>query len=67
MPYLKNGAYDVLYLPLTINYVEVVLNRLVTHNELLARNEFVQTLVTLTMLVMPIWIFCAFLIARALY
>lgn len=67
LPYLKNGAYDVLYLPLTLNYVEVVLNRLVTHNELLARNEFVQTLVTLTLLVMPVWIFCAFLIARALY
>jgi DNA-binding NtrC family response regulator len=67
LQYLKNGVYDVLYLPLTMNYVEVVLKRLVTHSELLARTEFVQTLGTLTLLVMPVWIFCAFLIARALY
>ncbi len=67
LQYLKNGVYDVLYLPLTMNYVEVVLKRLVNHVELLARAEFVQTLGTLTLLVMPVWIFCAFLIARALY
>lgn len=66
LQYLKNGVYDVLYLPLTMNYVEVVLKRLVTHNELLARTEFVQTMGTLTLLVMPVWIFCAFLIAKAL-
>ncbi len=64
--YLKNGVYDVLYLPLTMNYVEVVLKRLVTHSELLAHNEFIQTLVTLTLLVMPVWIFCAFLIAKVI-
>jgi DNA-binding NtrC family response regulator len=67
LQYLKNGVYDVLYLPLTVNYVEVVLKRLVTHSELLSRNEFIQTLGTLTLLVVPLWIFCAFLIARALY
>jgi DNA-binding NtrC family response regulator len=66
LQYLKNGVYDVLYLPLTMNYVEVVLKRLVTHSELLARTEFVQTMGTLTLLVMPVWIFCAFLIAKAL-
>lgn len=64
--YLKKGVYDVLYLPLTINYVEVVLKRLVNHGELIAYNEFIQTLVTLTLLVMPVWIFCAFLIAKVL-
>lgn len=64
--YLKKGVYDVLHLPLTINYVEVVLKRLVTHSELLAYNEFIQTLVFLMVLVMPAWIFCAFLIAKAL-
>jgi hypothetical protein len=48
-----------------MDYVDVVLKRLVNHSELLARNEFVQTLVTLTLLVMPAWVYCAFLIAKA--
>ena len=64
LKYLKKGVYDVLYLPLTMDYVEVVLKRLVIHSELLAHNEFVQTLVTLTLVVIPVWIFCAFLIAK---
>jgi DNA-binding NtrC family response regulator len=62
--YLKKGVYDVLYLPLTMNYLEVVLKRLVTHSELFVYNEFTKTLVTLTLLVMPVWIFCAYLIAK---
>ncbi len=63
--YLKNGAYDLLHLPLTMDSVDVVLKRLVNHSELLSRNEFVQTLVALTILVMPAWVYCAFLIAKA--
>lgn len=64
--YLKKGVYDVLYLPLTMNYLEVVLKRLVNHSELFVHNEFTKTLVTLTLLVMPVWIFCAYLIAKVL-
>ena len=62
--FLKKGVYDVLHLPLEMDYVEVVLKRLVCHSELLAKAEFVQTLVVMTLLVMPAWVLCAFLVAQ---
>lgn len=64
--FLKKGVYDVLHLPLEMDYVEVILKRLVTYNDLLARTEFVQTLVVLTLMVIPAWVLCAFLIAQVL-
>ncbi len=62
--YMQHGVYDVVQLPLNIEYVDIVLSRLVKHNKLVAQNEFMRILILLTVFVIPLWIVLIAVIAR---
>lgn len=62
--YLKHGVYDVIQLPLNIDYVDIVLSRLVKYNKLTAQNEFMRLLILLTVFVIPLWILLIAVVAR---
>lgn len=66
VPYLKMGAYDVLHLPLQVDYVEIIFRRLVNYSRLSALKEFIQVLSILLALVAPVWMLCVYLLARNL-
>jgi hypothetical protein len=53
-PYLKKGIFDIIHLPLNVDYVEVVLRRLVEYNRLIARYEFLRAVVMLLLLLIPL-------------
>lgn len=55
-PYLMHGVYDVINVPLRLDYFHVVLRRLVENNRLRGQNEFMRLLIELSILVLPLWI-----------
>jgi len=63
-PYLRNGVYDILHLPLNLNYVGINLRRLVSTSHLMAQNEFLILLVGLGILILPIWIMVLMMFMR---
>lgn len=55
-PYLCRDVYDILQLPLKMEYLDFTLKRLVEHNRLMKNNEFLKMLLLMLALIAPIWI-----------
>ncbi|NLL14090.1 MAG: hypothetical protein GX267_11860 [Fibrobacter sp.] len=56
-PYLNNGVYDIIQVPLNFENLDFILRRLVAHDTLTARYEFLYLLVKLSIISLPIWIY----------
>lgn len=56
-PYLNNGVYDIIQVPLNFENLDFILHRLVAHDTLAARYEFLYLLVKLSIVSLPIWIY----------
>mgnify|MGYP006293295607 CR=1 FL=1 len=63
-PYLDEGAYDVLELPLKTDYLHFRLRRLVAHSALEAESEFRRLLVSALLFALPIWIGLVYFLTR---
>jgi DNA-binding response OmpR family regulator len=59
-PYLDEGAYDIIELPLKAGYLHFRLRRLVAHSEMQAVSEFRRLLVSALLFGLPIWIVLTF-------
>jgi DNA-binding NtrC family response regulator len=57
-PFLKKGVYDILHLPLRVEYLQVIFRRLVEHNSLRSQAEYMKVLLTLGLFSVPVWISC---------
>jgi DNA-binding response OmpR family regulator len=55
-PYLDEGAYDIIELPLKAEYLHFRLRRLVSHGAMEAVNEFRRLLISALLFGLPIWI-----------
>lgn len=56
-PYLNNGVYDIIHVPLNFENLDFILRRLVAYDTLAARYEFLYLLVKLSIVSLPIWIY----------
>lgn len=56
-PYLNNGIYDIIQVPLNFENLDFILRRLVAYDTLTARYEFLYLLVKLSIVSLPIWIY----------
>ena len=65
--YLNKGVYDILSLPIKSEMVHHKLRRLVDYNQSKAQNEFMRTLITLTLLITPIWLFLYIFIIKQFF
>jgi DNA-binding response OmpR family regulator len=63
-PYLDEGAYDILELPLQADYLHFRLRRLVAHGELEAVGEFRRLLNAALLFGLPVWLGLVFFLAR---
>ena len=63
-PYLCRDVYDILQLPLKMDYLDFVLKRLVEHHVIMKSNEFLKTLMLMLGLIAPIWIALLYAMAR---
>jgi DNA-binding response OmpR family regulator len=55
--YLNNGIYDIIQVPLNFENLNFILRRLIAHDTLSARYEFLYLLVKLSIVSLPIWIY----------
>ena len=56
-PYLNNGVYDIIQVPLNFENLDFILRRLVAHDTLTARYEILYLLVKLSIISLPILIY----------
>ncbi len=61
-PYLQQGVYDIVELPLNSDYLQIALRRMVEHGALLSGNEYMRTVLALVSLSTPVWLALAFII-----
>jgi len=64
VPYLDKGVFDIIELPLKIEFLHFRLRRLVAHSELQSRKEFLQTLVAMGLILLPVWFLVVYMLAR---
>lgn len=63
--YLKSGVYDLIHLPLEVERLDFVLQRLVDHSSLNFKYEFLKILVVIAGMTIPLLIlFAAFLMGK---
>ncbi|NLE01326.1 MAG: response regulator transcription factor [Fibrobacter sp.] len=62
-PYLNNGVYDIIQVPLRFEYLDFSLRRLVAYDKLTARYEFFMLLTKLSLLSSPLWIYFIVVVA----
>ncbi|MBD3316474.1 MAG: response regulator [Chitinivibrionales bacterium] len=55
-PYLDEGAYDIIELPLKADYLHFRLRRLVAHSALEAVSEFRRFLISALLFALPVWL-----------
>jgi len=53
-PYMQQGVYDIVQLPLKPGYQHYILRRLVEHSSLMAQNEFMKYMLSLGLLGIPV-------------
>ncbi len=56
-PYLNNGVYDIIQVPLNFENLDFILRRLVAYDTLTARYEFLYLLIKLSIVSLPLWIY----------
>lgn len=62
--YLQLGAYDIIDVPLNMDYLSIVFRRMVSYNQLESKHEFIKLLVALTILSLPLWGVFAYIFSR---
>jgi DNA-binding response OmpR family regulator len=65
-PYLDNGVYDIIQVPLRYEYLDFNLRRLVDYDMVSSRYEYLKFLMQLVLLSSPIWIYFIIIITRQL-
>jgi DNA-binding NtrC family response regulator len=63
-PYLSQGVFDIVQLPLRVDYLHFVLRRMVRYDQLTGRLFFLQTILLIVLLVAPIWLLLVYLVSR---
>lgn len=61
---LQLGAYDILNLPLKTEFLQLTLSRALAHHQLQMENIFVKNAVFFGLLMCPVWILLAYILAR---
>ncbi len=61
-PYMQRGVYDIVQIPLKMNYLHFILRRLVEHSRLESKNEFMQSFLKLLILIAPAWLTLIFIL-----
>lgn len=56
-PYLNNGVYDILQIPLNFENLDFILRRLVAYDTLTARYEYLKIITKLTVISFPLWFY----------
>ncbi|HZH74347.1 MAG TPA: hypothetical protein VFD91_17785 [Mariniphaga sp.] len=55
-PYLDNGIYDIIQVPLRFRYLHYKLRKLVVNDNLMSKYEYYQFLIQLIVISSPIWV-----------
>lgn len=63
-PFLDNGVYDIIQLPLRFEYLDFNIRRLVSYDNLMARHEFLTMLLKLVAYSSPLWVYFIVVLAR---
>ena len=63
-PFLNNGVYDIIQLPLRYEYLDFNMRRLVAYDTLSARYEFLHMLMKLVLFSSPLWVYFIIVLAR---
>lgn len=66
-PYLDNGVYDIIQVPLRFEYLDFNLRRLVNYDMVSARYAFLKLLMQLVFLSSPIWIYFIITITKRFF
>ncbi|MFP4416725.1 MAG: hypothetical protein ACOC4C_03095 [Fibrobacterota bacterium] len=61
-PYMQQGVYDIVQLPLKIHYLRFILRRLVEHSRMEAKNEFMRSFLKLLFFISPAWLTLIFIL-----
>jgi DNA-binding NtrC family response regulator len=61
---LDLGAYDILHLPLKMDFLKLTLNRALAHHRLIVENLFVKNVMFFGLLMLPLWALLAYLILK---
>ena len=61
---LHLGAYDILNLPLTTDFLKLTLSRALAHHRLELENIFVKNVLFFGLLMLPVWAYLAYLLLR---
>ena len=65
-PFLNNGVYDIIQVPLRFEYLDFNLRRLVAYDNLTARHEFVTLLIKLIAYSSPLWVYFVVILSRTI-
>lgn len=63
-PYLNNGVYDIIQVPLRFEYLDFSIRRLIAYDNLMARHEFLTILSRLIAYSSPLWIYFIIVLVR---
>jgi DNA-binding response OmpR family regulator len=66
-PFLNNGVYDIIQLPLRFDYLDFNIRRLVSYDNLMARHEFLTMLLKLVAYSSPLWVYFIVILARRVF
>ena len=61
---LDLGAYDILHLPLKTDILKATLSRALQHHSLMLENLFVKNVLFFSLLMLPLWLYLAYLIVK---
>lgn len=61
--YLDKGVYDIVQLPLRMDYVHFVLRRMVEHNAIISQTFFYRMMLVVTLLFLPVWLLLVYLMS----
>jgi DNA-binding response OmpR family regulator len=66
-PFLNNGVYDIIQLPLRFDYLDFNIRRLVSYDNLMARHEFLTMVLKLVAFSSPLWVYFIVILARKVF
>jgi hypothetical protein len=66
-PYLDNGVFDIIQVPLRYDYIDFNLRRLVSYDRVCAQYTFLRMILELLYLSSPVWIYFIITLTRKLH
>lgn len=66
-PFLNNGVYDIIQLPLRFDYLDFNIRRLVSYDNLMARHEFLTMVLKLVAYSSPLWVYFIVILSRKVF